>query len=92
MLTFLYLASKQGFQVDSYSDEAVGVMTPNEAGVPWVSSITLNVYIGYSGSRLPTPSDEDCLHHFAHEQCFIANSIKTQVTVRSLHNEPGNAE
>lgn len=91
MLTFLYLASKQGFQVDSYSDEAVGVMAPNEAGMPWVSSIRLNVRIAYSGSRLPTPSDEDSLHHSSHEQCYIANSIKTQVAVRSIHHEPGNA-
>ena len=38
MLTFLYLASKQGFQIDSYEDESVGVLTKNEKGVPWVSS------------------------------------------------------
>src|SRR6187397_2767712 len=42
MLTFLYLASKQGFQIDSYEDEAVGMMTKNENGVPWVSLVTLN--------------------------------------------------
>ncbi|HEX8371816.1 MAG TPA: OsmC family protein [Chthoniobacterales bacterium] len=86
MLTFLHLASKRGFQVDSYSDEAVGLMTPNEAGVPWVSSITLNVRIRYSGPHLPTPVDEDSLHHIAHEQCFIANSVKTEVTVHSLRD------
>jgi organic hydroperoxide reductase OsmC/OhrA len=84
MLTFLHLASKEGFQVDAYSDEAVGVMTRNENGVPWVSSITLNVRIDYSGSRLPTPQDEESLHHHAHEQCFIANSIKTRVQVQSV--------
>src|SRR5713101_8397702 len=42
MLTYLYLASKQGFQVDSYEDEAVGSMAKDERGVPWVSSITLD--------------------------------------------------
>src|ERR1700742_3182728 len=41
MLTFLYLAGKAGFQVDSYEDESVGTMTRNEHGVPWVSSVTL---------------------------------------------------
>jgi organic hydroperoxide reductase OsmC/OhrA len=81
MLTFLYLASKQGFQVDSYQDEAVGVMAKNETGVPWVSSVVLHPQIVYSGARLPTPEEEERLHHLAHEQCFIANSIKTQVTV-----------
>src|SRR5580704_5659131 len=61
MLTYLYLASKQGFQVDSYSDEAVGVMTKNEKGVPWVSSVTLHPRISYSGARLPTAGEEEGL-------------------------------
>ena len=82
MLTFLFVASKEGFQVDSYHDEAVGVMTKNERGVPWVSSITLHPQIVYSGDKLPTRDDEERLHHEAHEQCFIANSIKTSVTVK----------
>ena len=81
MLTFTHLASRQGFQVDSYADEAVGIVTKNEAGIPWVSSITLNPQISYSGQRLPTPADEERLHHLAHEQCFIANSVKTKVNV-----------
>ena len=82
MLTFLYLASKQGFQVDSYEDEAVGLMSKNEQGAPWVSSVTLNPKITYSGEKLPSPEDEVHLHHLAHEQCFIANSVKTTITVR----------
>jgi steroid delta-isomerase-like uncharacterized protein len=82
MLTFLYLASKQGFQIDSYRDEAVGVMKPNDKGIPWVSAITLSPHVTYGGERVPRPEDEERLHHMAHEQCFIANSIKTTVTVR----------
>jgi organic hydroperoxide reductase OsmC/OhrA len=82
MLTYLHLASRQGFQVDSYSDEAVGVMTKNEKGVPWVSTVTLHPRISYSGARLPTSAEEEDLHHSAHEQCFIANSVKTSVLVR----------
>ena len=84
MLTYLYLASRQGFQVDSYFDEAVGVMTKNEKGVPWVSSVTLHPRITYSGGRLPSASDEEGLHHAAHEQCFIANSVKTNVSVKAV--------
>jgi organic hydroperoxide reductase OsmC/OhrA len=83
MLTFLYMASKQGFQIDSYEDESVGVMTKNEKGVPWVSLVTLNPKIVFSGDKLPTPTDEKHLHHAAHEQCFIANSIKTEVSLNS---------
>jgi organic hydroperoxide reductase OsmC/OhrA len=82
MLTFLYLASKQGFQVDSYEDEALGVMAKNENGVAWVSKVTLHPKIVYSGAKLPTAAEVEHLHHLAHEQCFIANSIKTEVTVQ----------
>ncbi|HLP78481.1 MAG TPA: OsmC family protein [Candidatus Paceibacterota bacterium] len=81
MLTFLYLASKQGFQVDEYSDEAVGKLSKNENGIPWVSSVVLNPRIVFSGNKQPSISDEEHLHHLAHEQCYIANSIKTQVSV-----------
>jgi organic hydroperoxide reductase OsmC/OhrA len=81
MLTFLFLASQQGIQVDAYQDDAVGVMTKNDRGVPWISSVTLNPKVVYSGDKRPTPSDEERLHHLAHDQCFIANSIKTEVKV-----------
>ena len=81
MLTYLYLASRQGFQVDSYQDEALGVMTKNEKGVPWVSLVTLHPKIAYSGQKLPTLAEEQQLHHSAHQQCYIANSIKTNVRI-----------
>ena len=81
LLTFLFLACRQGFQVDTYEDEAVGVMTKNEKGVPWVSAVTLRPKISYSGPKLPTPADVKRLHHLAHEQCFIANSVKTEIIV-----------
>ena len=81
MLTFLFLAAKQGFQIDSYEDETVGLMTKNEKGVPWISSVTLNPKIVYSGNKVPTPAEQEHLHHLAHEQCFIANSVKTEIVV-----------
>ncbi len=82
MLTFLHLAARQGFQVDSYEDEAVGTMTKNEKGVPWIGLVTLNPRIVYSGARSPTPAEEERLHHLAHEQCYIANSVRTEIVVR----------
>jgi organic hydroperoxide reductase OsmC/OhrA len=81
MLTFIWLAGRQGFQVDSYSDEAIGVVTKNEKGVAWVSKVTLNPRIVYSGEKRPAPEDIQQLHHEAHEQCFIANSVKTEIAV-----------
>jgi organic hydroperoxide reductase OsmC/OhrA len=83
MLTFLYVAYQHGFQVDSYEDAAVGFMTKNEKGVPWVSSVQLHPKITFGREKLPTRGDERRLHHLAHEQCFIANSIKTEVTVEN---------
>ena len=81
MLWYLSLAAGQGFQVDSYDDEAVGVMSKNEAGVLWISDIQLRPKIAYSGEKLPAAGDEERLHHMAHERCFIANSVKTRITV-----------
>ncbi len=81
MLTFLWLVSREGFQADSYEDEAVGVMTKNERGVPWMSNVTLHPRILWSGGKLPSDADLERLHHRAHEECYIANSIKTEVII-----------
>jgi len=81
MLTFLWLAQRQGFQADSYEDTAVGIMRKNDRGSMWVSKITLAPKIVWSGEKKPAAADLDSLHHHAHEQCFIANSIKTEVVV-----------
>ena len=82
MLTFLYVAMRQGFQVDRYEDDAVGVIRKNERGAMWVSAVTLNPRIVYRGDKRPTAEEAGHLHHLAHEQCFIANSVKTEITVK----------
>jgi organic hydroperoxide reductase OsmC/OhrA len=81
MLTFLWLASREGFQADRYDDNSVGVMTKNDRGVPWVSAVTLRPRIAWSGEKLPAPAEVESLHRRAHEECFIANSVKTEITV-----------
>jgi len=81
MLVYLYVASRQGFQVAAYHDEATGAMAKNERGVPWVSAVTLHPVITYAGEKRPSAEEEARLHHVAHEQCYIANSVKTEVTV-----------
>lgn len=81
MLTFLYVAGRQGFVVEAYEDHAAGAMTKNEKGIPWISRVTLRPRITYRGEKQPTPEQVDQLHHTAHEQCFIANSVKTEVVV-----------
>jgi len=82
MLTFLYVAMRQGIVVESYEDDAVGVMRKNEGGAIWISAVTLNPRIAYGGEKRPSADDEERLHHLAHEQCFIANSVKTEITVK----------
>jgi organic hydroperoxide reductase OsmC/OhrA len=81
MLWFLSLAAGEGFQVDSYADEAVGHMTKDDSGVLWISSVRLNPKIEWGGAKIPAPADEQRLHHLAHGKCFIANSVKTRITV-----------
>lgn len=84
MLTFVWLASREGFVADDYQDAAVGVMTKNERGVPWVSQVTLHPRVTWSVAKMPSPADLERLHHRAHEECYIANSIKTAVKVEPL--------
>ena len=83
MLTFLYVAYREGFEVVSYEDDAVGTMTKNERGVLWVSSVVLAPRIEYGEERAPSAEQEAHLHHRAHEECYIANSVKTEITVRA---------
>ena len=83
MLWFLHVACDAGFLAESYDDEAEGMMTKNERGVLWISQITLRPRIIWGGTKQPTADEIARLHHLAHEQCFIANSIKTEVKVES---------
>lgn len=82
LLTFLYVAAKAGIAIERYEDEAIGTMTKNERGVPWVSTVVLRPRITYGGAVEPAEADVDLLHHAAHEQCFIANSVKTTIVVQ----------
>lgn len=81
MLTFLYLAAKRGFVVDAYTDHAVGRMGLNSSGRRALTHVVLRPRVGFSGPRLPTPAELDVLHHEAHEQCYIANSVTTAIRV-----------
>jgi organic hydroperoxide reductase OsmC/OhrA len=83
LLTFLYVAMKKGFALASYRDAAIGVMTKGANGVPWVSKVTLRPQIEWAGDKRPTAPELDELHHAAHEQCFIANSVKTEIVVEA---------
>jgi organic hydroperoxide reductase OsmC/OhrA len=80
MLWFLSLAAEAGFIVENYADVATGLMS-NSDKVTWISEITLVPVIVYAEENKPTQRQEQQLHHGAHQRCFIANSIKTKVTI-----------
>src|SRR5688572_33283934 len=66
MLTFLYVAAKQGFVVESYEDDAYGSMVKNAAGRTGIDRITLRPKIEFSGDNRPTTEQIGDLQHPAH--------------------------
>jgi organic hydroperoxide reductase OsmC/OhrA len=78
MLWFLSLAARRGFVVERYEDQAVGVMAKNEAGKEAMTVVTLRPKVTFAG-REPERPELEALHHEAHEECFIASSVKTDV-------------
>lgn len=84
MLTFLAVAARQKFVVDSYDDHAVGHLEKNASGVLAVTRTTLHPRVVFGCDRQPTAAELDQLHHQAHKGCFIANSVTTQITVESF--------
>lgn len=79
MLWFLSIARKRGFVVDRYRDAAVGTLARNAAGKLAITCVTLRPDVGFSGERRPDRGQLDQLHHDAHESCFIANSVITEL-------------
>jgi len=81
MLFFVDFARRAGLVVDSYVDEAEGVLDKRDDGKMWMSRVTLQPKIAFSGAP-PAPEQIADLHHRAHDACFIANSVTTEVTVQ----------
>ena len=79
MLSFLFVAPRERFCVEHYADHASGIMEKNASGRLFVSVVTLRPDVRFSGDRMPTRSEIERLHHLAHEGCFIANSVRTEV-------------
>jgi organic hydroperoxide reductase OsmC/OhrA len=79
MLFFLSFAARDGFCVDRYVDLAEGVMEKDRGGKMSMTVVTLKPRVEFSGERLPTQADILRLHHESHEECFIANSVKSEV-------------
>ena len=80
MLWFLHVACTHKFIVDRYSDHATGVLEKDRAGKTSVTRVTLGPAVVFSGAQ-PTPEQLAELHEEAHRQCFIANSVKTEIVI-----------
>lgn len=87
MLWFLAIAANRQFCVDRYFDAATGVMEKSAAGKMMMTVVTLQPEIHFSGAKIPTHADIERMHHKAHEECFIANSVKTEVRCQPVYNE-----
>lgn len=85
MLWFLYLACERGFVVERYRDQAEGVLGKNADGRLAITTVTLRPHAEFAGDRRPSSAELDALHHAAHEQCFLASSVRSEVRCEPIH-------
>jgi len=81
MLFFLSIAASKKFIVERYLDNAEGILDKNEDGVMTMVSVTLKPLVIFSGNQVPTREQLEKIHHLAHKQCFLANSVRSQIIV-----------
>ena len=81
MLTFLAMAARKRYIVDSYKDQAVGILDKDPAGHLAMTRVTLRPQVAFGGEKIPSPEELRQIHERAHHACFIANSVKTEVVV-----------
>lgn len=86
MLWFLGIAAKNGFCVDRYFDTAVGLMGKDAAGKMAMTTVTLKPGAAFSGKCVPDRGQIERMHHEAHEKCFIANSVKTEIICKPVYD------
>jgi len=81
MLSFLSIAAAKKYVVATYDDDAEGFMGKNEQGKMALLEIVLKPKLLFEGSKIPSQEQLERMHHQAHEECFIANSIKTNIKI-----------
>ncbi len=79
MLWFLSISAGRRFVVESYRDEAVGVMAQDGSGGLAMTRVTLRPEVQFGGDRRPTADELAAMHHEAHDRCYIARSVKSEV-------------
>lgn len=81
MLTLLAICARKRLTVDSYEDDAVGYLEKGTDGKPWVARVTLRPLVRFAAGTTPDPAALHAIHEQSHGECFIANSVKTDVSV-----------
>jgi len=82
MLFFLAIAAKNKFVVGEYTDRAIGIMEKNKAGKSAITTVNLYPQVKFWGDNLPSKQKLEEIHHQAHHDCFLANSVKTKITIQ----------
>jgi organic hydroperoxide reductase OsmC/OhrA len=82
LLWFLDLAAQAGWCVDAYDDEAVGRMARDADGHDWIDQVLLRPRVRFAGPHQPDAAAVEALHHSAHERCFLARSVRSEVLVQ----------
>jgi organic hydroperoxide reductase OsmC/OhrA len=88
MLWFLALAAKRGFRIDLYTDNPEGIMDKNADGKTAITRVTLHPEAIFSGDPAPSRADIEQMHNDAHDRCFIANSIRSEVAIEPVFDGP----
>jgi organic hydroperoxide reductase OsmC/OhrA len=84
MLFFLSIAAKRRYVVDSYVDDAIGTMEKDSDNNISMTKVTLRPHVQFSGDKNPTRGQLEKMHQQPHEQCFIANSVKTKIVTEII--------
>lgn len=84
MLFFLAIAGKRGFVIDQYIDNAIGIMEKDNEGKMSMTKVSLRPEATFGGDKQPSLDQLEMMHHQSHDQCFIANSVKTEVVVEIM--------
>jgi organic hydroperoxide reductase OsmC/OhrA len=87
MMSFLYVASKKKIIVESYEDDSEAVLEKNTNNKMAVTKIYLRPKISFRGEKQPSKEMVDLLHEKAHEECFIANSVLTEIIIKPFDED-----
>ena len=85
MMSFLYVASKKKFVLESYEDDSEALLEKNANNKMAITKMYLKPKVTFRGENQPDKAAIDALHHLAHEECFIANSVLTEIIIEPVY-------